>query len=192
MLAEDVDHPPVEQRLQGAPHLDRGVGLGPDARGHVVVAGGDVEVAGDDHGRRGIRRCRQEVPKVGQPPQLVAVLVVLGAAAVGDVHAGDPHAAAGGGDDTRLGWIGRVGPWHPEDHVVETDPRHDGDAVPAALAVVGSLVAQRGQGEVGEGGIGQLGLLEAEHVGLGVCQPLLDAWLPDVQRVDVPGGDAHG
>ena len=46
------------------------------------------------------------------------------------------------------------------------DPADDGHPVPAAVAVVGRLVAERGERSVGEGGVGLLGLLQAEHVGL--------------------------
>ena len=43
----------------------------------------------------------------------------------------------------------------------------------------------------GKGGVGELGLLHAQHVGPGVVDPLLDARQAGVERVHVPGGDAH-
>ena len=58
-------------------------------------------------------------------------------------------------------------------------------------AVVGGLVAERLEGEGREAVVGQLGLLHAEDVGLHLGEPLLDASQADLQRVDVPGGDAH-
>ena len=77
------------------------------------------------------------------------------------------------------------------DHVVETDPAQDGHAVPPTLAVVHRLVAQRGEGHRGEGAVGQLRLLQADDVGLAVGQPLLDPLPASVERVHVPGHEAH-
>ena len=77
-------------------------------------------------------------------------------------------------------------------HVVEPDPAQDGDAVPAALAVVHRLVAERREGQRREGGVGQLGLLHADDVGLALGQPLLDPLEAGVEGVDVPGREAHG
>jgi len=59
-------------------------------------------------------------------------------------------------------------------HIVESDARKDGDAVPLGLPVVGhgiaaprQLLAKRGN----EGLVGDLGLLEADHIGLTLIQP---------------------
>ena len=40
--------------------------------------------------------------------------------------------------------------------------------------MVGGLVAEGGEGHGWESPVGHLGLLQAEHVGVGVLQPLLD------------------
>ena len=68
--------------------------------------------------------------------------------------------------------VGRLAVGEAGDHVVEPDPRQDGHAVPLALAVVGALVAEGVEGQRREGGVGQLGLLHAHHVGLHLGQPL--------------------
>ena len=59
-----------------------------------------------------------------------------------------------------------LGPEAPG-HVVEADPAEDGHAVPAPVAVVRRLVAERGERRRGEGRVGQLGLLQAQDVRLG-------------------------
>ena len=70
-------------------------------------------------------------------------------------------------------------------------PRQHRHAVPAALAVVRGGVAHRLQRELREGVVGELRLLHAQHVGRDVGEPLLDALLAHLQRVDVPRGEPH-
>ena len=104
-------------------------------------------------------------PQPGQPGQLGRVVLAVEAPPVGDVDREHPHPAAVGGDQPGPLVVVR----RPRDpgHVVEADPADDGHPVPPAVAVVGRLVAEGGEGPVGEGGVGLLGLLEAQHVGLG-------------------------
>ena len=111
--------------------------------------------------------------------------------AIGHVHAEYAHALAGSPEQAGFGdlVLGLVG--EPGDHVVEPDAAEDGDAVPLPLSAVGRVVPERGERHRGEVGVGKLGLLETEHVGLGVRQPLLDARHPLVEGVDVPRRDPH-
>ena len=73
--------------------------------------------------------------------------------------------------------------------VGDADAGQDGDAVPLPLPVVHRLVPERRVGEVRERVVGELRLLEAQDVGAGVGQPLLDPLLAGLERIDVPGGD---
>ena len=75
------------------------------------------------------------------------------------------------------------------DDVVEADLRQDRDTVPLPLAVVGALVAHRLERQRRERIVGELGLLEAQHVGLHLGEPLLDPFQTGAQRVDVPGDE---
>ena len=190
--AEDVLEPP---RLQGRDGLALGrrdvrrplEGLRvPD----VAVLGGDVEVAGHDHRRVRAARGGQVGAQPAEPGQLVVVVVVPDRAAVGHVDRREADATAGGGDQAGVGVrIGTVG--EAVHHALEPDLGEDGDAVPLPLAVMGALVAEGGEGHRGEGGVGELGLLHAEHVGRDVVEPGLDAGHAGFQGVHVPRREAH-
>jgi hypothetical protein len=67
----------------------------------------------------------------------------------------------------------------------------DGDARPAAAAVVGRPVPGRLELEPGEGARVDLRLLHQQDVRSGALDPLLDGLRPGLQRVDVPGRDPH-
>ena len=132
----------------------------------VVVGGRDVHVAAHD---RRLGACGDRVAQRRQPGELV--LVVLGArdAPVGHVDRDDPDPAAGGRDRARLGVREARDAREPRDHVVQPDARQDRDPVPGRLTVDGDLVAARGElgvEQIAKGVVGELGLLEADHVGL--------------------------
>ena len=185
------------------PHSSSRADRGPLGRGHVgrslerlgrpdvAVLGGDVEVAEHDHlVVRGARRGEPVVQRA-EPHEFAVVELGADLTPVRHVDADDADAAARRRDHTRRPRRGRRGrrrtrSWPPRCHA-----RQDGDAVPLALAVVHRLVSQRGERQVREGLVGELGLLQAEHVGAGVAEPLLDANLSGLQRVDVPGRDPH-
>src|SRR5262249_24911576 len=67
----------------------------------------------------------------------------------------------------------------------------DRHAVPLPLAVVHRLVAVPLEREVRERLVGELRLLQAEHVDVGITEELLDARQSRLQRVDVPRRDSH-
>ncbi len=72
-------------------------------------------------------------------------------------------------------------------------PAEDRDAVVHALAVQDDVVvAERAERLQREVAIDDLGLLQAQDVGLLVAQELLDDGDPETDRVDVPGDDLHG
>ena len=79
------------------------------------------------------------------------------------------------------------------DHVRDRQPiaGRDGHPVPAALAVVDELVAGHREGHDRRVRVGQLGLLDEQDVRCRAGQPVLDGLLAGLQRVDVPGRDAH-
>jgi hypothetical protein len=79
-------------------------------------------------------------------------------------------------------------------HVVQPHTREDGHAVPRRLAVnrdgvgaVGQLVAE----QIDEGLVGELGLLEADHVRPALIQPRQQPRRTLLHRVDVPGRYPH-
>src|SRR5207249_293345 len=67
----------------------------------------------------------------------------------------------------------------------------DGDAVPAAFAMVGQLIARFAEGRDGRVVVGELGLLHQQHVGPCPFEPPRDLLETRLHRVDVPGGDPH-
>ena len=75
--------------------------------------------------------------------------------------------------------------------VVERRGRRDRDAVVAALAEHRDLVAGGGQHPGGERGVLDLDLLQAQHVGAVLREPLGQPALAGADRVDVPGRDLH-
>src|SRR5581483_5673718 len=153
--------------------------------------GGDVEVPEDDERFIGIARRVQAAPKTLEPLELGEVVLAVDLPAVGHVDARRPHALACRPEKARLGdlVLGLVG--EAGDDVVEADAAEDRHTVPLPLSAVRRLVAEGGERHRREVGVGQLGLLQAQHVGLGVAEPLLDARHALVQRVDVPGRDPH-
>ena len=194
-LAEHVDHSEVDDAGQGRTfgrcHMGRpleGCRI-PD----VPVVGSHIEVA--DYHHRGCGRVDvggQIVVEASQPVEFVTVVIVVNGPSVRYVARGDPYSATGGPQDAGVR-IRVVAP------VVEPGPGvdqpHPGDhchTVPATLPVVGRLVPEGLEGPMGEGLVGHLGLLEAEHVGLGDGDPGLHPGQAGFEGVDVPGGDAHG
>ena len=75
--------------------------------------------------------------------------------------------------------------------VVETDPAEDGHAVPPALAVVHRLVAERGKASAGKAASASFVSCRQRTSGCDVGEPLLDPGEAGLERVHVPGGDAH-
>ena len=83
-------------------------------------------------------------------------------------------------------------PSKPTCDVVEPDPADDRDAVPLVGAGGGDLVAEGLEPHQRELVLAGLGLLEGEHVDVVALQERLDPVDAGSERVDVPGGDAHG
>ena len=191
--AERVHHAPFAEVCDGLA-LGRGdVGRALERlhRPEVAVLRRDVEVA--EHGQliRGVGGRGQPVAQTVEPQQLAVVELGADLAAVGHVDADHADSAARGRQHPRVALV-RVGELaEAARDVVDTDARQDGDAVPLALTVVHRVVAEGRERELREALVGELGLLQAQDVGLGVPEPLLDARQAGLQRVDVPGGDPH-
>ncbi len=76
--------------------------------------------------------------------------------------------------------------------LVERKFRQQRDAVEGLLPVHGEIIAERLERLAREGVVDAFGLLQADDVGLALGEPGdrgIDALL---DRIDVPGGDAHG
>src|SRR5688572_3252298 len=83
----------------------------------------------------------------------------------------------------------------PADHVVEADAREDRNPVPGDLAVSSHLVAAVGDllaEQLGERIVRQLRLLKADDIRPALVQPRQKPRHPLLERVDIPGRDAHG
>jgi hypothetical protein len=82
----------------------------------------------------------------------------------------------------------------PDGHLLEPAAREDRAPVPLRLSVAGDRVAAGGElaGEqLVERRVGELGLLQADDVGLTFVEPRQQARERLLGRVDVPGRDAH-
>ena len=139
---------------------------------HVAVLGCHVEVAAHRDVVVGLDRALQIAQKLAEPGQFGLVVLARDLTAVGDVDAVHADPATRGGQQTRTLVVGRA--VEPSDHVLEADAADDGHAVPPSVAVGGRLVPERRERHGREGGVGQLGLLHAQHVGSGVVDPFLD------------------
>ena len=85
-----------------------------------------------------------------------------------------------------------LGRTEPAVDVLEADPAQHGDAVPAAVAVVRGLVAERRRTPArGNAVVGLLGLLHAQNIGLVRVDPVEDPRHASGERVDVPSRQAH-
>ncbi len=81
----------------------------------------------------------------------------------------------------------------PDGHLLEPAAREDRDPVPLRLSVAGDRVAAGGElaGEqLVERRVGELGLLQADDVGLALIEPRQQAREPLLGRVDVSDRDA--
>ena len=168
---------------------------------HIDVFGRHIEVAAEHDRRVGIDRFVEPSREPVEPHKLGLVERRADYTAVRGVHADEAHATAFGGDHPRLGErfvvadIGRlrgaqrlakVG-----DYRVDAAAARDGDAVPSAFAMVHQRVAGLTEHRGRHVCIGQLSLLHQEHVGLGPVEPPCDFLKAGLQRVDIPGRDAH-
>jgi hypothetical protein len=156
---------------------------------HVRVVRGDVEVA-HHHELLGAQRV-QPLPHGVQELELLRERLGADGLPVDDVGARDAQPVHPCVDPARL-----VRPRlarEPEVDVGHLAPLagEDRDAGPTAARVVHGPVARRRKLVGREGrGLG-LRLLQAEHVGLVRCQELEHPWRAGLERVDVPGDQAH-
>ena len=100
-------------------------------------------------------------------------------------------AGLGGGLLFGLAAPGRLA-FEPDLDIVESDPGRDGHAIPLVEPDVGDLVAQGRERHHRELRVGALGFLHGQHVDIGSLQPVDHAVRAGSDRVDVPGGQAHG
>ncbi len=76
-------------------------------------------------------------------------------------------------------------------HLVERELRQDRDAVEGLLPVHCDIVAERLERLAREGFVHALGLLQADDVGPPLQEPGGQVVHSLLDRIDVPGGDAH-
>ena len=165
------------------------VGLGVE---HVLVGRRDVHVAA--HDRRRLAPGRHHLAQRREPRELVLIVLGAGGAPVRHVHRDHADPVARRRHGTRLGVREARRALDPGDDVVEPDPGQDRDPVPRRLAVGGGDVAAVGElvaEQLGERVVGELGLLQADHVGLALVEPGQQPRQPLLERVDVPGRDPH-
>ena len=158
---------------------------------HVVVGRRDVHVAADD---RRLRAGGDHLPQRRQPGELVPVVLGARLAPVRHVHRDHPDPAARGGHRARLRMREARRAGESRHHVVQPHAREDRHPVPRRLAVNGDGVAAVGElvaEQLGERVVGELGLLQADHVRPPLVQPRQQPRHALLDRVDVPGRDSH-
>jgi Ser/Thr protein kinase RdoA (MazF antagonist) len=174
--------PPVPHHVPQAQALQLGQG-GAFRRGDMSLAhvGGRVEHVGvgrrDVHvpaDQRGLRARPDDLLQRGQPGQFVLVVLGVRHPPVRNIYRMDPDAGAGRGHRTGL-LVREAGPAsQARHHIVQPDPRQDGHTVPPGLAMQGGLVPAVPElvvQKLAERIVGQLGLLEADDIGLALIQP---------------------
>jgi hypothetical protein len=173
-LAHDVAQ--VQPRLQLGERRALGgrdvrladVGLGVE---HVDVARRDVHVAAhDDLARRvGEHRLQRREPR-----ELVAVVLGVRHPPVRHVHRDHADPAARRGDRARLRVREARRPRNAGHDILQARAGEDRDAVPRRFAVARERVSARRKlraEQLVEGGVGELRLLQADHVGAALIQP---------------------
>ena len=168
---------------------------------HIDVFRCDIEIAAEYGRRVGVDRFAQPSREPIEPRELGLVERRPDDSAVRRVHGDDAHAATDGGDHPRLRKrfvvtdIGRLGraQWLAKvfDDGVDAAAAGDGDAVPSAFAMMRQCIAGLIEHRSRRICVSQLGLLHQQHVGLGSVEPPCDFLEPGLQRIDVPGRDAH-
>src|SRR5688572_7299627 len=155
----------------------------------VAVLGRDVEVPDDQQVFVSGELRREAGAQALEPGELVRVLLRADRLAVRHVDVHQPDRADGGRDHAPL----RVGIRRHAAGDVEGDPaRDDRDAVVGLLAVERRLQPERPELRAREVLVGELEFLQRDRVYRVVREPASEVLHPDPQRVDVPGGDAHG
>ena len=76
--------------------------------------------------------------------------------------------------------------------LIEREFRQQRDAVEGLLAVDREIVTERLERFARESVVDSLGFLQADNIGLPFVQPSDSGIQPLFDRIDVPGGDAHG
>ena len=158
---------------------------------HVGVGRCDVHVPAHD---RGPGVGGDGVAQRGQPGELVLVVLGTRRPPVRHVHRAHPDPAAGRGDRARLGGGEAGGAGDPGRDVVQPHPGEDRHPVPLRLTVQAGRVAAVGElaaEQLGERVVGELGLLQADDVGLPLVQPGQQPRYPLLDRVHVPGRYPH-
>ena len=180
----------LRQRLTlGRCHVglaDVGVGIE-----HVVVGRRDVHVAAHD---RRLGAGGDHLPQRRQPGELVLVVLGVRLAPVRHVNRDHPDPVARGRHRARLRMREARRAGDSRHDVVQPHAREDRDAVPGRLAVRRDLVAALGElvaEQLGERVVGELGLLQADHVRPPLVQPGQQPRHALLDRVDVPGRDSH-
>ena len=155
---------------------------------HVAVLGSDVVVAQDREPFVDLQFLAHPFAQRGEPAQFIGVLVGADGLAVRHVGADEAHAVDGRRDQALLLVLVMRIVAHD---IGDGEARQDRHAVIRLLAAEHDLVAGRIDLGDGEFVVGELGLLDAEHVdGIG-GEPLKQVRQADFQGVDVPGCDFH-
>src|SRR3569832_863395 len=158
-------------------------------RPHVEVIARDVEVAAQDERRRRGRGAIEIRAEAAVPRELVRVLVRRELLAVRLVDVDHSYAINRRRDHAGLDI--RLIVAEPARDVGDRELRRDRDAVVALLTEQHDVVTGALQRLGREPGILGLGLLEAQDIGLRLCQPCDEPRLAGAHRVDVPGCQLH-
>ena len=124
----------------------------------------------------------------GKPLQLPGVFLAAHLLAVDDVKVQDAHPVTGHGEHTALCIVEprRIG-----NDIGSRIPADDGHAVVGLLAGVDDMIAGGLEGLGREVVIGQLGFLQAQHIGRIRSEPVEHLRQAHLQGIDIPGGDLH-
>ena len=156
---------------------------------HVAVVGSDVEVAGEHQLRVRGDFLGQPFFQRGEPVELVGVFFAADLLPVRHVGADDAQITDSRRDQAFL----RVGVMRvAANDVGERRAGEQGDAVVGFLPGKSDVVASGLDLGLREVVILELGLLQADHVGLCGRQPVQQLRQANLEGINVPGGEFHG
>ena len=157
---------------------------------HIQIGGGDVEIT-EQHQFRVLRQfAADKFGQRGKPLLLVGKLLAAHGFAVHAIYVHHAHAADGGGNHAPLRVVWQGG--QAGMHVLRFFFAEDGHAVVGFLPAPHGAVAKHFEGGKRELVLIQFELLQAEHVGLMLNQPVAHVRQANFEGVYVPSGDFHG
>lgn len=182
----------IEQGAEGAAAVGPAQGIvgKADEIENIDILRADIVVAGHQEGLPGSQQFDGTAVQPLHPAQLVIVFLARARIAVRQVKSGDGDAGDIGFDIAGL--FVAVVAGQADAHRIGLLQAQQRDAVVALLAMDMHVIAQRLEFQQREVAVLAFDFLQHQHIGPGLAHPVDGIGQPGLDRIDVPGGDAHG